>query len=264
MENIYLKRISTVATVIFGNVLYALVVRLFLLPGNLMTGGTTGIGLVVNHFTGLSISGFVLVFNIIMLLIGVAFLGKKFALTTVISSFTYPIALEAANRIFGNYVITENAMLNTIFAGLGVGIGLGVVIRTGASTGGMDIPPLVLHKYFRIPVSVSLNAFDMLILVMQVTSPNWWKAGIIASPVKSPMNEPRPVPPPSMRMMWLWMETTSTFMSCWPKSMLVMHASRSFKPPASSPSTLFPAQCRWKPMPSPSGACCSSVQKAPD
>ena len=46
MENIYLKRISTVATVIFGNVFYALVVRLFLLPGNLMTGGTTGIGLV--------------------------------------------------------------------------------------------------------------------------------------------------------------------------------------------------------------------------
>ena len=131
MENIYLKRISTVATVIFGNVFYALVVRLFLLPGNLMTGGTTGIGLVVNHFTGLSISGFVLVFNIIMLLVGVAFLGKKFALTTVISSFTYPIALEA-------------------------------------STGGMDIPPLVLHKYFRIPVSVSLNALDMLILVMQV------------------------------------------------------------------------------------------------
>ena len=168
MENIYLKRISTVATVIFGNVFYALVVRLFLLPGNLMTGGTTGIGLVVNHFTGLSISGFVLVFNIIMLLVGVAFLGKKFALTTVISSFTYPIALEAANRIFGNYVITENAMLNTIFTGLGVGIGLGVVIRTGASTGGMDIPPLVLHKYFRIPISVSLNAFDMLILVMQV------------------------------------------------------------------------------------------------
>ena len=168
MENIYLKRISTVATVIFGNVFYALVVRLFLLPGNLMTGGTTGIGLVVNHFTGLSISGFVLVFNIIMLLVGVAFLGKKFALTTVISSFTYPIALEAATRIFGNYVITENAMLNTIFAGLGIGIGLGIVIRTGASTGGMDIPPLVLHKYFRIPVSVSLNAFDMLILIMQV------------------------------------------------------------------------------------------------
>ena len=168
MENIHLKQISTVATVILGNVLYALVVKLFLLPGNLMTGGTTGIGLVVHHFTGLSISGFVLVFNIIMLLIGLALLGKKFALTTVISSFTYPIALEAANRILGDLVITENALLNTIYAGLGIGLGLGIVIRMGASTGGMDIPPLVLNKYFKIPVSVSLNAFDMLILVLQV------------------------------------------------------------------------------------------------
>ena len=168
MDQAYLKRAGTVATVILGNVFYAFVIRLFLLPGNLMTGGTTGIGLVVKHFTGTSISGFVLVFNIVMLIVGWTLLGKKFALTTVISSFTYPIALEAANHIFGDLVITTDPMLNTIFAGLGIGIGLGIVIRTGASTGGMDIPPLVLNKYFRIPVSVSLNIFDMLILVLQI------------------------------------------------------------------------------------------------
>ena len=168
MDQAHLKRTGTVATVILGNVFYAFVIRLFLLPGNLMTGGTTGIGLVVKHFTGTSISGFVLVFNIVMLIVGWTLLGKKFALTTVISSFTYPIALEAANHIFGDLVITTDPMLNTIFAGLGIGIGLGIVIRTGASTGGMDIPPLVLNKYFRIPVSVSLNIFDMLILVLQI------------------------------------------------------------------------------------------------
>ena len=168
MDQAHLKRAGTVATVILGNVFYAFVIRLFLLPGNLMTGGTTGIGLVVKHFTGTSISGFVLVFNIVMLIVGWTLLGTKFALTTVISSFTYPIALEAANHIFGDLVITTDPMLNTIFAGLGIGIGLGIVIRTGASTGGMDIPPLVLNKYFRIPVSVSLNVFDMLILVLQI------------------------------------------------------------------------------------------------
>ena len=168
MDQAHLKRACTVATVILGNVFYAFVIRLFLLPGNLMTGGTTGIGLVVKHFTGTSISGFVLVFNIVMLLVGWTLLGKKFALTTVISSFTYPIALEAANHIFGDLVITTDPMLNTIFAGLGIGIGLGIVIRTGASTGGMDIPPLVLNKYFRIPVSLSLNVFDILILVLQI------------------------------------------------------------------------------------------------
>ena len=100
MDKAYLKRASTVAKVIFGNVFYAFVIKLFLLPGNLMTGGTTGIGLVVKHFTGASISGFVLAFNIVMLIVGVIFLGKKFALTTILSSFTYPIALEAANHIF--------------------------------------------------------------------------------------------------------------------------------------------------------------------
>ena len=168
MDQAYLKRAGTVATVILGNVFYAFVIKLFLLPGNLMTGGTTGIGLVVKHFTGTSISGFVLVFNIVMLIVGWTLLGKKFALTTVISSFTYPIALEAANHIFGDLVITTDPMLNTIFAGLGIGIGLGIVIRTGASTGGMDIPPLVLNKYFRIPVSLSLNVFDILILVLQI------------------------------------------------------------------------------------------------
>ena len=168
MDKACLKRVSTVAKVIFGNVFYAFVIRLFLLPGNLMTGGTTGIGLVVKHFTGASISGFVLAFNIVMLIVGVIFLGKKFALTTILSSFTYPIALEAANHIFADLVITDNPMLNTIFAGLGIGIGLGIVIRTGASTGGMDIPPLILNKYFRIPVSVSLNVFDILILLPQI------------------------------------------------------------------------------------------------
>ena len=161
MDKAYLKRASTVAKVIFGNVFYAFVIKLFLLPGNLMTGGTTGIGLVVKHFTGASISGFVLAFNIVMLIVGVIFLGKKFALTTILSSFTYPIALEVANHIFGDLVITDNPMLNTIFAGLGIGIGLGIVIRTGASTGGMDIPPLILNKYF-------LNVFDILILLPQI------------------------------------------------------------------------------------------------
>ena len=168
MDKAYLKRASTVAKVIFGNVFYAFVIKLFLLPGNLMTGGTTGIGLVVKHFTGASISGFVLAFNIVMLIVGVIFLGKKFALTTILSSFTYPIALEAANHIFGDLVITDNPMLNTIFAGLGIGIGLGIVIRTGASTGGMDIPPLIFNKKMGIPVSVGLYVFDFAILIGQM------------------------------------------------------------------------------------------------
>ncbi|MDO5416179.1 MAG: YitT family protein [Lachnospiraceae bacterium] len=153
--------------VILGNVLYALTVKVFLLPAGLMTGGTTGIALSMNHYFGMPISAFVLVFNVVMLIAGYLILGKQFALTTVISTFVYPVALEFFNQVLGELALTSDLMLNALFSGLGIGLSLGIVIRAGASTGGMDIPPLVLNKLFRIPVSVSLYAFDFCILILQ-------------------------------------------------------------------------------------------------
>ena len=162
-----LQRGITLLTVIIGNAMYAAVAVLFLLPSGLPTGGTPGIALLVNRLTGLSVSMFVLGFNIVMLVVGFIFLGKKFAFTTIVSTFTYPICLELFGQIFANVHFTDDIWLNTIFSGLGIGVGLGSVIRMGASTGGMDIPPLILNKYFKIPVSVSLNAFDICILLGQ-------------------------------------------------------------------------------------------------
>lgn len=164
------KKAATLLMVIMGNVLYALTVKLFLLPANLVTGGSTGIALALNYFTGFSVSRIVLVFNVAMLLLGLLVLGKQFAMTTVISTFVYPIALDAFDRIFGDMVITNDLWLCTIFSGLGIGVSLGVVIRAGASTGGMDIPPLVLNHYFKIPVSVSMYVFDVVILFFQLLS----------------------------------------------------------------------------------------------
>ena len=152
---------------IAGNVIYALTVQLFLLPGNLITGGSTGIALAVHHLWGLPVSATVMVFNVAMLIVGFLLLGKAFALTTILSTFTYPIALELLGRILPAGGLTDDVLLCTIFSGLGIGIAVGVVIRAGASTGGMDIPPLVLQKFFRIPVSASLYVFDTCILLLQ-------------------------------------------------------------------------------------------------
>ena len=163
MMNTFLSLLS----VIIGNFLYALTVKLFLLPAGLVTGGTTGIALTVNYLTALPISWFVLAFNILMLVLGFFILGKSFALTTLASTFLYPLSLELLDRLLGDYVLTQDILLCTLFSGLGIGIALGIVIRSGASTGGMDIPPLVLHKTVRIPVSVSMYAFDVCILLSQ-------------------------------------------------------------------------------------------------
>ena len=154
--------------VLIGNIIYALTVKLFLLPANLISCGTTGIALVVEHLTKIPMSLFILLFNIVMLLVGWAVLGRKFAMTTILSSLFYPIALEVLNRVLGDVQVTENILLNVLFAGMGLGLSLGMVIRGGASTGGMDIPPLILNKLFHVPVSASLWVFDFCIMLSQM------------------------------------------------------------------------------------------------
>ena len=167
---IHLKnnRYTQLLMVLIGNILYTLTIKLFLLPANLISCGTTGLALVVSHYLNIPMSGFILVFNMLMLALGWAILGRKFAMTTVLSSILYPAILEVLNRVLGDVVITENILLNVLFAGMGLGLSLGIVIRAGASTGGMDIPPLILKKFFHIPVSASLWAFDFCIMLSQM------------------------------------------------------------------------------------------------
>lgn len=158
--------------VLAGNTLYALGVALFLLPAGLITGGTTGLGLVAEHFFHVPLTAFVAVFNLAMFLVGLLVLGKVFALTTIISSFYYPFILEVIQRTIGEVRLTDDPLLATVLAGLMIGAGIGMVIRAGASTGGMDIPPLVLQKKLNIPVSLSLYVFDCGILLLQALFSN--------------------------------------------------------------------------------------------
>ena len=162
-----MNTVLSLISVIVGNILYALTVKLFLLPAGLVTGGTTGIALTVNYLTDFSISSFVLIFNITMLALGFFCLGKAFAATTLASTFLYPLSLELLDQVLGDYILTQDILLCTIFSGLGIGMALGIVIRSGASTGGMDIPPLVLQKTVRLPVSITMYAFDVCILLSQ-------------------------------------------------------------------------------------------------
>ncbi len=162
------KKLLTLLMVLLGNIIYALSVKLFVLPANLISCGTTGLALVMNELFHIPISIFIFCFNVLMLALGWWVLGRQFAMTTILSSLFYPIALEVLNRILGDVLITDNQMLNVLFAGMGLGLSLGIVLRAGASTGGMDIPPLILKKLFRIPVSASLWVFDFCIMLSQM------------------------------------------------------------------------------------------------
>lgn len=156
------------AIILIGLTIYAAGVVLFILPSDMIAAGTTGLGLIANHFFHIPLSFFVAAFNILMFGLGWLELGKKFAATTLIATFYYPFILDRLQALSGNFIFTNDPMLCAIFAGLMIGFSLGIVIRSGASTGGMDIPPLVLKKRFQIPVSASMYAFDVAVLLSQL------------------------------------------------------------------------------------------------
>ena len=153
--------------ILLGNAVFAFGIAAFILPCGLLSGGTTGIALFIQHLCGLPVVITVWVINLSMLLLGWFVLGKNFVFTTILSSVCYPLFLDFFQRLLNRFRLTDDTLLSALFAGLFVGAGVGLVLRMGASSGGMDIPPLVLNKRTGISVSVFLYAFDTVILLSQ-------------------------------------------------------------------------------------------------
>lgn len=154
--------------IILGNAVYGLGVVAFIVPNHLMTGGSTGLALFFQHLFGIPINAFVGGFNVIMFLLGLFIMGKRFALTTLVSTFVYPIILTVYQQIPQLGQLTRNPVLGVVYGGGMIGLGIGLVLRQGASTGGMDIPPLVLNKKFGLSISFMLYLFDSGILLLQM------------------------------------------------------------------------------------------------
>lgn len=162
------KIINNIIGILLGNTIYALAVILFVVPNGLITGGSTGIAIAINHAFHIPMTIFVSIFNIFMFIIGYVFLGKKFAITTLVSTFYYPFILSVFESSIGYTQMTSDSLLAALLGGVMIGTAIGLVIKCNASTGGMDIPPLVLNKKMGLPVSVSMYAFDFMILLSQV------------------------------------------------------------------------------------------------
>ena len=132
-----------------------------------MIGGATGSGLIVSHYWGIPVSSLVAVYNAVMFLIGAVFLGKHFAATTLISSFLFPFLLGQIEAVVQS-PLTSDLLLSVILGGVLSGLGIGIVIRAGSSTGGNDIPMLLLNKKLGVPISAAMYSLDFIILCLQL------------------------------------------------------------------------------------------------
>ena len=154
------KFIRDLLIVLLGNVILALAVGLFLLPNEILTGGIAGVAILLAPFVPLESGTIVMILSLVLLVVGWAFLGTKFMLTTIISSLVYPSLLMLVQE----FIKAPNVdpLLASLYGGLLGGVGVGLVIKMGSSTGGMDIPPLIIHRLTGFDVSKAVMIIDAL------------------------------------------------------------------------------------------------------
>lgn len=161
------QKLLHIIYIVLGNLFIAFALSTLLLENSIIAGGVSGIGIILNHYFGTSISLGVGILNICLFVLGFLFLGKVFAMTTLVSTFLFPFLLEffESQAVFHHYL--DDPLLASVIAGCLIGIGIGLVLKANASTGGVDILAILLNKKWGIPVHIVLNITDLTVLLFQ-------------------------------------------------------------------------------------------------
>ncbi len=148
---------------------------LFISPYKIVPGGVYGIGIILYHLLGLPIGLTGLVLNIPLTVIGVKFLGPRFGVKTVVGFFLASGFIDGITIFYGSEPLVENdALLSSIFGGVLLGLGLGMIFKARATSGGSSIIAMLITKYTRIPLGQSLMIIDAFIVFMGLLSFGDW------------------------------------------------------------------------------------------
>ncbi len=161
------KKLKMMGFMILGNAILAMGTAAFVVPNGLISGGVTGIGLILQRLFGLPVDIGVFAADGVLFLLGAAVMGKAFAATIILSTIVYPTFFSLFGKIPFLTSLTDDKLMAAIYAGLLMGAGIGLVIKVGGSTGGMDIPPIILHKLFGLSIPVMISVGDILLLLVQ-------------------------------------------------------------------------------------------------
>ncbi len=153
---------------VVGNAICAFSVTCFALPYNMVVSGMSGIGRIVNILTGYSVSAVVAVLNIALFIIGALVLGKRFAATIALGTFAFPFFMGIFEHMTSLHHLVNEPMLAAICAGVLDGIGLGLVLRLEGSTGGIDVPAMIMNRKLGWKLATVMAGMDIAIFLMQI------------------------------------------------------------------------------------------------
>lgn len=170
--------------VVLGNLIIACEVAFIVLPNHLLDGGIAGLSVALQPLVPVDPVWMINILTVGLFILGFIFLGKEFALKTVVSAIAYPVLVTLLSAVVEQFPADTFVMpdyLAAIYAGVLAGFGLGLAFRAGASTGGMDIPALIIHKYARLSSGNSVMIVDILTILFGVITYGLQKAlvGII-------------------------------------------------------------------------------------
>lgn len=150
------NRSERVALFIWGVLIYAIAFSIFFSPCNIVTGGTTGLSLIVREMFQVDTSIFVFIASFILLVIGYFLLGKYTTIKTFFGVVLLPIFMEFSGVFQGFFDMTESSLFLTVFfGGIMMGLGNGMILRSGFSVGGFQTLYQILYKYFGISIGKS-------------------------------------------------------------------------------------------------------------
>ncbi len=155
-------RIKPILTTILGTIFTAMGITLFLSPNKVVSGGASGISIILYNTLNLPIAFTYATINLALLLLGLKILGKEFILKTLLGAGSLSIFIEIFSLL---PPATENVFIATIFGGVLYGLGIGIALASGASTGGGDIiGRLIQYKFKSLPIGKILMVIDMIII----------------------------------------------------------------------------------------------------
>lgn len=159
--------LKNLGLLVIGNFILACSVQWFVVPYDIPVGGATGISLIIANLSGYDMELIVFIINLACLPIAYFKSGKSLFFGSILSSLIYPFCLYIVNYLPNLTCMSDGILLGTILAGILSGIGVGFVIKMGASTGGMDIVAIVLSHMIHYPLSLVMGVMDACIMLGQ-------------------------------------------------------------------------------------------------
>lgn len=172
--------------IILGALILAVGFVYFISPHKIVPGGVYGIAIVVHHLTkgifsfwpnGIPIGLFGLVLNIPLTYIGIKILGPKFGIKTIMGFVLSSVFMDGITylRPDGNLPLVDDVLLSCVFGGVLIGVGLGLIFKSRATSGGSDIVAMIIAKYTNVPLGQLLIYVDSIIVLLGLAAFQDWK-----------------------------------------------------------------------------------------